>query len=94
MFSSSVPWSPGSRDISKTALSPETRAVAVLANPAVDVAMVGARNPHQIKQTAPAADEYHTPETLGKVEQVIRDVVPMGESSLEGVYGPADGEPN
>lgn len=57
----------------------------MLANPAADVTIVGARNPHQIEQTAPVADVHLTPETLGKIEQVVRDAVPMGGPSLEGV---------
>jgi aryl-alcohol dehydrogenase-like predicted oxidoreductase len=57
----------------------------VLANPAVDVAIVGARRPQQFEQTAPAADIHLTPETLGEIEQIMREAAPVGGPSPEGM---------
>jgi aryl-alcohol dehydrogenase-like predicted oxidoreductase len=54
-----------------------------LANPAVDVAIVGARNPEQIRQTAPAADIQLSPEDLARIEQILRDEVPVGGPAPE-----------
>jgi aryl-alcohol dehydrogenase-like predicted oxidoreductase len=57
----------------------------VLANPAVDVAIVGARRPQQLEQTALAGDIRLTPETLGEIEQIMRDAVPVGGPTPEGM---------
>jgi aryl-alcohol dehydrogenase-like predicted oxidoreductase len=54
-----------------------------LANPAVDVAIVGARNPEQIRQTAPAADLRLSPEDLAQIEEILRDEVPVGGPAPE-----------
>jgi aryl-alcohol dehydrogenase-like predicted oxidoreductase len=54
-----------------------------LANPAVDVAIVGARNPEQIRQTAPAADVRLSPQDLERIEQIVRDEVPVGGPAPE-----------
>jgi aryl-alcohol dehydrogenase-like predicted oxidoreductase len=54
-----------------------------LANPAVDVAIVGARNPEQIRQTAPAADIQVSPRDLEQIDQVVRDEVPVGGPAPE-----------
>jgi aryl-alcohol dehydrogenase-like predicted oxidoreductase len=54
-----------------------------LANPAVDVAIVGARNPKQIRQTAPAADLQLSPEDLGRIDQIVRDEIPVGGPAPE-----------
>jgi aryl-alcohol dehydrogenase-like predicted oxidoreductase len=54
-----------------------------LANPAVDVAIVGARNPEQIRQTAPAADIDFTPGDLAHIEDILRDEVPVGGPAPE-----------
>jgi aryl-alcohol dehydrogenase-like predicted oxidoreductase len=54
-----------------------------LANPAVDVAIVGARNPEQIRQTAPAADIQLSPQDLALIEQIVRDEVPVGGPAPE-----------
>jgi aryl-alcohol dehydrogenase-like predicted oxidoreductase len=56
-----------------------------LANPAVDVAIVGARTPNQIEQTAPSADIHLTTEDLGEIERIIRGAVPVGGPSPESV---------
>ena len=57
----------------------------VLANPAVDVAIVGARHPQQLAQTARAADIQLAQETLREIEQIMRDDVPLGGPSPEGM---------
>ena len=54
-----------------------------LANPAVDVAIVGARNPNQIEQTAPSASIHLTTADLGEIEEIMRDAVPVGGPSPE-----------
>ena len=54
-----------------------------LANPAVDVAIVGARNPEQIRQTAPAADVRLSPQDLVQIDQIVRDEVPVGGPAPE-----------
>jgi aryl-alcohol dehydrogenase-like predicted oxidoreductase len=54
-----------------------------LANPAVDVAIVGARNPEQIRQTAPAADIQLSPQDLAQIEQIVRDEIPVGGPAPE-----------
>ena len=54
-----------------------------LANPTVDVAIVGARNPEQIRQTAPAADIQLSPQDLAQIEQIVRDEVPVGGPAPE-----------
>jgi aryl-alcohol dehydrogenase-like predicted oxidoreductase len=57
----------------------------VLANPAVDVAIVGARHPQQLAQTVQAADIQLSQETLCEIEQVMRDDVPVSGPSPEGM---------
>ncbi len=57
----------------------------VLANPAVDVAIVGARNPRQLAQTAPAADVQLSQETMREIEHIMQDAVPTGGPSPEGM---------
>lgn len=57
----------------------------VLANPAVDVAIVGARRAQQLEQTVPAADVPLTPETLNEIELIMRDAIPVGGPSPEGM---------
>jgi aryl-alcohol dehydrogenase-like predicted oxidoreductase len=54
-----------------------------LANPAVDVAIVGARNPEQIRQTAPAAEVQLSPQDLARIEQIVRDEIPVGGPAPE-----------
>jgi len=57
----------------------------VLANPAVDVAIVGARRRQQIEQTTPAADVHLIPETVEEIEQIMREATPVGGPSPEGM---------
>jgi aryl-alcohol dehydrogenase-like predicted oxidoreductase len=54
-----------------------------LANPAVDVAIVGARDPQQIRQTAPAAEIQFSQQDLTRIEQILRDEVPVGGPAPE-----------
>jgi len=56
-----------------------------LANPAVDVAIVGARRPQQLTQTTPAADVELSEETLREIAQIIKDAAPTGGPSPEGM---------
>jgi aryl-alcohol dehydrogenase-like predicted oxidoreductase len=57
----------------------------VLAHPAVDVAIVGARHPRQLDETAQAADIQLTPQTLDEIPQIVRDAVPVGGPAPEGI---------
>ena len=54
-----------------------------LANPAVDVAIVGARSAEQIRQTAPAADLRLTPEDIAQIESLLRGEVAVGGPAPE-----------
>jgi aryl-alcohol dehydrogenase-like predicted oxidoreductase len=57
----------------------------VLAQPAIDVAIVGARNPHQLEQTALASAIHLTYETLQEIERIMREAVPIGGPAPEGM---------
>jgi aryl-alcohol dehydrogenase-like predicted oxidoreductase len=54
-----------------------------LANPAVDVAIVGARSAEQIRQTAPAADLRLSPEDMAAIELILRGDVAVGGPAPE-----------
>ncbi len=54
-----------------------------LANPAVDVAIVGARSPEQIRQTARAADLRIWPEDIAQIELILRGDVAVGGPAPE-----------
>jgi aryl-alcohol dehydrogenase-like predicted oxidoreductase len=54
-----------------------------LANPAVDVAIVGARSPEQIRQTAPAVDLRLSPEDVASIELILRGDVAVGGPAPE-----------
>jgi aryl-alcohol dehydrogenase-like predicted oxidoreductase len=54
-----------------------------LANPAVDVAIVGARTPSQIEQNAPAAEIHLTPEGLEQIRRIMRGAVAVGGPTPE-----------
>ncbi|MGB8345378.1 MAG: aldo/keto reductase [Ktedonobacteraceae bacterium] len=56
-----------------------------LAQPAVDVAIVGAHNPQQLAQTAQAGSIHLTPETLRAIEKIMREAVPIGGPAPEGM---------
>jgi aryl-alcohol dehydrogenase-like predicted oxidoreductase len=57
----------------------------VLANPAVDVAIVGARRPQQLAQTAPAADIQLSRENMLEIERIMQEAVPTGGPTPEGM---------
>jgi aryl-alcohol dehydrogenase-like predicted oxidoreductase len=54
-----------------------------LANPAVHVAIVGARSPEQIRQTAPAADLRLSPDDVAQIELILRGDVAVGGPAPE-----------
>jgi aryl-alcohol dehydrogenase-like predicted oxidoreductase len=56
-----------------------------LANPAVHVAIVGARNPDQIEQSAPAADVELTEDDLNRIENIMAAAVAVSGPSPESV---------
>lgn len=55
----------------------------VLEHPAVDAAIVGARKPGHIEGTAPAAELELSQGTLGKVEAILEDAIPIGGATPE-----------
>jgi aryl-alcohol dehydrogenase-like predicted oxidoreductase len=57
----------------------------VLANPAADVAIVGARRAQQLTQTAPAADVELSEETLREIARIMKDAAPTGGPAPEGM---------
>jgi len=57
----------------------------VLANPAVDVAIIGARSSQQLTDTAAAGDLSLTEQTLHEIGQIMKDAVPTGGPSPEGM---------
>ena len=57
----------------------------VLANPAVQVAIVGTRNPKHIDDAIAAADLELDASALHRIEDIIRDEVPVGGPSPESV---------
>jgi aryl-alcohol dehydrogenase-like predicted oxidoreductase len=57
----------------------------VLAQPAIDVAIVGARNPEQLEQTALAGNIHLTQDTLQEIERIMREAVPIGGPAPEGM---------
>ncbi len=57
----------------------------VLARPGVDAGIVGARRPQQLTQTAAAADVELSAETLQEIEQIMKDAIPTGGPSPEGM---------
>lgn len=54
-----------------------------LANPAVDVAIVGARTPVQIEQTAPAAGIHLATADLAEIERIMKRAAPVGGPAPE-----------
>ena len=54
-----------------------------LANPAVDVASVGARSAEQIRETAPGADLRLSPEDVAQIESMLRREVAVGGPAPE-----------
>jgi aryl-alcohol dehydrogenase-like predicted oxidoreductase len=57
----------------------------VLAQSAIDVAIVGAHTPGQLEQTAPAGDIHLTQATLQEIERIMREAVPIGGPAPEGM---------
>lgn len=54
-----------------------------LANPAVDVAIVGARSPEQIGQTSPAADLHLSPDDINQIQSILQGEVAIGGPAPE-----------
>jgi aryl-alcohol dehydrogenase-like predicted oxidoreductase len=54
-----------------------------LANPGVDVAIVGARSPEQIRQTASAADLELSSEDMAQIDLLLREEVAVGGPAPE-----------
>jgi aryl-alcohol dehydrogenase-like predicted oxidoreductase len=54
-----------------------------LAHPSVDVAIVGARSPRQIGETAAAADVRLSPEDFASIELILRGEVAVGGPAPE-----------
>lgn len=63
---------------------PELALAWVLHQPGVSAAIVGARNPEQIKGTAPAAEIELDGETLAEIDRITAGAVPVGGPSPEG----------
>jgi aryl-alcohol dehydrogenase-like predicted oxidoreductase len=57
----------------------------VLAQPGIDVAIVGARTSEQLEQTAPAGDIHLSQATLQEIERIMREAVPIGGPAPEGM---------
>ncbi len=57
----------------------------VLAQPAIDVAIVGAHTPAQLEQTASAGEMHLTQATLHEIERIMREAVPIGGPAPEGM---------
>ena len=49
--------------------------MAGILNPAVDVAIAGARSPDQIRQTAPAAEIALSSADMERIERILRDEI-------------------
>jgi aryl-alcohol dehydrogenase-like predicted oxidoreductase len=64
---------------------PELAVAWTLANPAVDVAIVGARRPDHLDGTAAAADVYLSPADFGEINTILADAVPMWGPHPEGM---------
>jgi len=57
----------------------------VLAQPGIDVAIVGARNPEQLEQTAQAGEIHLAQATLQEIERIVSEAVPIGGPAPEGM---------
>src|SRR5689334_6277949 len=57
----------------------------VLAQPDIDVAIVGARTPQQLAQTARAGDIRLSQATLQEIERTMREALPIGGPAPEGM---------
>ena len=56
-----------------------------LANPAVHVAIVGTRNPRHIEEAITAADLALDEQAMRRIDEIVRDEVPIGGPSPESV---------
>jgi len=64
---------------------PQLAVAWTLAHPAVDVAIVGARTPAHIRETAGAAEIHLEEDVLEEIDAILEDGVPVGGPSPEGV---------
>ena len=56
-----------------------------LANPAVDVTILGAHRPSQLDGTVAAADLRLSPEDLAEIDAILADAVPVRGPHPEGM---------
>jgi aryl-alcohol dehydrogenase-like predicted oxidoreductase len=56
---------------------PELAVAWTLANPAVDVTIVGAHRPAQLDGTAAGADLYLSPDDLGEIDAILATAAPV-----------------
>jgi aryl-alcohol dehydrogenase-like predicted oxidoreductase len=64
---------------------PQLAVAWTLANPSVDVAIVGARRPAQLDGTVPAADVRLSEDDLRDIDRIVADAVPMQGPHPEGM---------
>lgn len=57
----------------------------LLAQPGIDVAIVGARTPSQLEQTAQAGEIHLVQATLQEIERIMSEAVPFGGPAPEGM---------
>jgi aryl-alcohol dehydrogenase-like predicted oxidoreductase len=57
----------------------------VLAQPGIDVAIVGARTPSQLEHTAQTGDMHLSQSTLQEIEHLMREALPIGGPAPEGM---------
>ncbi len=57
----------------------------VLAQPGIDVAIVGAHTPEQLEQIAQAGDMPFSQATRAEIERIMREAVPIGGPAPEGM---------
>jgi aryl-alcohol dehydrogenase-like predicted oxidoreductase len=54
-----------------------------LANPAVDVAIVGARHPGHVEQSAPAGEAHLDEDSLARIDRIMAGAAAVGGPSPE-----------
>jgi aryl-alcohol dehydrogenase-like predicted oxidoreductase len=57
----------------------------VLAQPGIDVAIVGARTPSQLEQTTRGGEIHLSQATLREIERIMREAIPIGGPAPEGM---------
>ena len=57
----------------------------VLAQPGIDVAIVGARTPEQLEQTARSGEIHLSQAALQEIERIMREAMPIGGPAPEGM---------